>query len=66
MDLVRGSRVRLVEIGDSLWCIGNEGGSFPRVVAGVIALPPDFVLEFAVEEAAVQNVIDFVLQFALN
>ena len=48
-DLVQGSGVHLVEVGDSLWCVGDEGGSFPRVVAGVVALPPDFVLEFAAE-----------------
>ena len=64
--MARGSGVRSVKVGNGLWCICDEGSSFPRVVAGVVALPLDLVLEFAAEEAAVQNVIDFVLRFALN
>ena len=65
-DLARGSGVRSVEVGDGLWGICDEGSGFPRVVAGVVALPPNLVLEFAAEEAAVQNVINFVLWFTLN
>ena len=51
-----------MEVGDSLWCICDEGSGFPRVVA----LPPDLVLEFVAEEVAVQDIIDFVLRFTLD
>ena len=60
--MVWGSGVCLVEVGDSLWCICDEGSGFPRVVA----LPPDLVLEFVAEEVAVQDIIDFVLRFTLD